>query len=140
MDSTQLSKLLKPKGLFKKFKDRQRELEKSGLRPKEAYKQASTEYLAKLNAPEPVLTLESVYAAAQNPPEEETSEPQSIGMFERDLFKQGNSMTVDDVRWVFSGMFLSDVTPQDAPSVGAWGYLMACRNDRSLMADFYRTV
>jgi len=43
------------------------------------------------------------------------------------------------VQFVFDHMDV-DVKPEDAPSAGAWGLLMAVRNDPTLKMDFYKTI
>ncbi len=41
------------------------------------------------------------------------------------------------VMWVFDNMDISDVTPEMAPSAGAWSYLMQLRKDKKMRSDFY---
>ena len=46
----------------------------------------------------------------------------------------------DDISWIYRSMYEPSVRQSDAPNVGAWGWLKACREDKSLRQDFYRNI
>ena len=60
------------------------------------------------------------------------------GLGDADRVMTGNER--DMVQWVFDNMAKDDVGPGDAPSMGAWGYLMQCRSDDTIKRSFYSTV
>lgn len=41
-----------------------------------------------------------------------------------------------DVHWVYNNLWMDGVTEADAPSPGAWFWLMECRNDKEALASF----
>jgi len=52
--------------------------------------------------------------------------------------KRGNSREI--VEWIFDHIDVVDVTPDMAPSPGAWSLLMRLRTSAELLREFYRTV
>jgi len=46
----------------------------------------------------------------------------------------------DDISWIYRSMYEMGVRASDAPNVGAWGWLQACREDKALRQDFYRNI
>jgi len=44
------------------------------------------------------------------------------------------------VQWIFDHMFVTDVTPDMAPSAGAWGYLLFLRSSPSSRDTFFNTI
>lgn len=41
-----------------------------------------------------------------------------------------------DVHWVYNNLWMKGVTEADAPSPGAWFWLMECRQDKEALASF----
>lgn len=41
-----------------------------------------------------------------------------------------------DVHWVYNNLWIKDVKEADAPSPGAWFWLMECRNDKDALENF----
>lgn len=46
----------------------------------------------------------------------------------------------DDISWIYRSLSDSGVMESDAPSMGAWGWLEAIREDKGLKSDFYKTI
>ena len=46
----------------------------------------------------------------------------------------------DDVEWIYRVLADEGVREGDAPNVGAWGWLLAIREDKGLRSDFYKTI
>lgn len=44
-----------------------------------------------------------------------------------------------DIEWVYEHMGI-EVKPEDAPSPGAYAYLIECQSDTSVRSEFYRSV
>lgn len=47
---------------------------------------------------------------------------------------------VDVLRWCFENVDAVDVTPESAPSAGAWSLLQRLRKDPEMLDTFYKTV
>jgi hypothetical protein len=41
-----------------------------------------------------------------------------------------------DVHWVYNNLWMDGVSEKDAPSPGAWFWLMECRSDKSALENF----
>jgi hypothetical protein len=66
-------------------------------------------------------------------------EPKEL-LFNRSIWAQHPGATpASEIRWIFDNLCVR-VGPQDAPSAGAWGYLLAIRADESLKSDFLKSV
>ena len=44
------------------------------------------------------------------------------------------------MKWLFDNMRVAGITEKDAPSVGAYAYLMELREDKSRRDDFYKSL
>lgn len=68
-------------------------------------------------------------------------EPERV---EREKFLAGFATAlhdpIGDLKWVFQALGAKDLTPQDAPSAGAWALLTTLQNDEVMLKGFYTTV
>ena len=113
---------LKKEGRWDAYLDRLEELKGSGISDAKAGKQAKAEFAPKLDfAPR---------AKAENPD----------GLYKSDFAGRPEVSARDVVMWIFDNILILDVAAEDAPSAGAWAYLMEIRTSPIIRSEFYRTV
>lgn len=63
---------------------------------------------------------------------------EGLSMWSKDDFtgSDGREDHWRDVMWVYNNLYVSGVKPSDAPSPGAWGWLMECRGDAKALNNF----
>ena len=64
----------------------------------------------------------------------------SPGGLLRSMFPRSTRDMREVVEWVFDNLDLSDVTPADAPSPGAWAFREQLRQYPLLRIEFYKTI
>lgn len=57
-----------------------------------------------------------------------------------DTIATANDDPLEDLRWVFQALGAKDLTPEDAPSPGAWALLTDLQGDELARKSFYTTV
>lgn len=64
-----------------------------------------------------------------------------IALVSSDQFKDNPEVSDSEkVKWIFENMKLDDVTPEKAPSTGAWALLQELRTNDGFRTDFYKNI
>lgn len=120
---------LKKKGLWKKFYTRRDELKKQGTPPQEAEAQAYVEVTGEVQEHEMDKPLK------RRPPATPFSE-----LTKADFEGKRSGSFREAVEWVFNNLSVVDVTPEDAPSAGAWSLRELARSSPQDRREFIHSV
>lgn len=126
---------LKKEGMWTDFKNRRSELEGEGRTKKESWNMAAEEFGFGGHSPvtDDVLPMDQ--------PRPIPSPVTGKKYAPKKTFKGKESSLREDYQWVYANTSVEDVSPDDAPSSGAWGLLQFARSDpKSFYVEWMRMV
>lgn len=115
---------LKREDRWNEFVELRESLKADGVSPKAAWQQALEEF--------PPLSKEQINE------KQNESNTGGISLAQFDSKTKVSARTV--VEWVFDHIDVEDVTPEMAPSPGAWSFLQRIRKYPDLLKEFYRSI
>lgn len=121
---------LKNEGRWDEFISYREQLKADGLEAKEAWTQARQKF------PSEPLAVSLVESVCDDDPVEPDGGDVCIG----DFCGKGPVSARAVVQWVFDNIDVADVKPEDAPSSGAWSFLVRVRTYPDLLKEFYRSI
>jgi len=118
---------LKDQGKWDEFKAMRQSMEEHGRTKKGAYEEAARAY-----GMDKFLQLQGEASPMKHKAPEMPS---------KDVFKGKTSTLRGDFQWVYENLSVDDVSPEDAPSSGAWGLLRFARSDtKTFYQEWMRLV
>ena len=115
---------LKREGRWSDFVELRESLKADGVSPKDAWKQA----------------IEKFQLLSQEQLNEKQNKNNSGGISLAQFDSKTKVSARQVVEWVFDHIDVEDVTPEMAPSPGAWSFLQRVRKHPDLLKEFYRSI
>ena len=134
-DKAETKRFLKNKDHWIKYCQLNQQYKRDGMTIREAHQKAITE-------------ARSFFAEKEKPNDSVASEMQAqigdVTNEEKELFNElsdGKSGNLRDaIEWIYNNIGVKDVSPAEAPSIGAYSHLKKIQADPVLQSEFYKSV